>query len=246
MVMSLSGVSRQQRQQLRLNFADDLGALPGQQRRIADELNGVAKPLFGMEQNGLAGDRHLAQPQRCLGLRAMPGKRAGFPAPFICLPARIEIAHRKLRHRGFEMGFGKFRRCRQRRLEIRQRFDRPVKAAKRMAAIGQDLRMTGQACERVVVARHRLDRLVQSQQRIAPVDESADMTRRNRQHVIVVRQALRRCCRARDRRCRDCREFPDGPAPDPAHGDSSRWLRRSARSHEAPARDSTAHRRNWN
>ena len=88
------------------------------------------------------------------------------------------------------MGFGKFRRGRQRRLEVRQRFDRPIKAAQRVTAIGQDLRMTGQACERGVVARHRLDRLVQSQKRIAPVDESADVTRRDRQHMIVVRQRV--------------------------------------------------------
>ncbi len=125
-----------------------------------------------------------------LGGGAMPGKCAGLPAPFIFLPAGIEIAHRKLRHRRFEMGFRKFRCCRQRRPELRQRFDRLIKAAQRVAAIGQDLRMTGQACERGVVARHRLDRLVQSQQRVAPVDESANVTRRNRQHVIVIRQRI--------------------------------------------------------
>ena len=59
-----------------------------------------------------------------------------------------------------------------------------------MTAIGQDLRMTGQACERYVVARHRLDRPVQPQQRIAAVDESADVTRRDRQRVIVIRQRV--------------------------------------------------------
>ena len=88
------------------------------------------------------------------------------------------------------MSLGKFRCGRERYPEIRQRFDRPVEAAQRVTAIGQDLRMTGQACERFVVVRHRLDRLVQSQQRIAAVDESADVTRRDRQHAIVIRQRV--------------------------------------------------------
>jgi len=120
----------------------------------------------------------------------MPRKRAGLPAPFILLPARIEIAHRKLRHRQLEMGFGKLRRCRERRLEVHQRFDGFIQTATRMAAVSQNLRMIGHRRERGVVARHRFGGLVQLQQRIASVDESADMTGRDCQHRIVVRKCV--------------------------------------------------------
>ena len=37
-------------------------AARGNKRRIARELNGIAKTLLGMEQNGLAGDRIRAKP----------------------------------------------------------------------------------------------------------------------------------------------------------------------------------------
>ena len=181
---------RQQRQQLRLDFADHLGAASGNQPRIADELDGVAKSLFGMQQNGLAGDRLVAQPQRRLGLRAVPGKCAGFPAPFIGLPAGIEITERQLRHGPFEMGLRKFRRSHARSFEIPERFERSVKAAQRMAAIGQDLRMTGHRGQRGIVTRKRLDGAVKSQQRIASVDKRADMAGRTRQHGVIARKRL--------------------------------------------------------
>ena len=42
----------------------DLGAHPGQQPRVADELDRVAEPLLGMQQDGLVLERILAQPQR--------------------------------------------------------------------------------------------------------------------------------------------------------------------------------------
>ena len=53
---------RQQRLQFRLNFAHHPGAAPGEQRRITNELDGVAKPLLGVQQDGLAGDWRLSQP----------------------------------------------------------------------------------------------------------------------------------------------------------------------------------------
>jgi hypothetical protein len=95
-----------------------------------------------------------------------------------------------MRHRGFEMGLGKFRRGRQRRLEIRQCLDRLVEAAKRMTAIGQDLRMTGHRRQRFVIARQRRNRPVQPQERIAPVDARADMAGGVRQDVIIARQRV--------------------------------------------------------
>ena len=53
---------REQRQQLRLNLANDTRAGILEQRRIADELQRIAKSLLGVQQNGLARKRRVAEP----------------------------------------------------------------------------------------------------------------------------------------------------------------------------------------
>ena len=53
---------REQRHQFRLNLANDARGGILEQRRIADELQRIAKPLLGMQQDGLAGKRRVAEP----------------------------------------------------------------------------------------------------------------------------------------------------------------------------------------
>ena len=86
---------RQQRLQLGLHLADDIGAAARQQRRVANELDGVAEALLGMQQNGLAGNRLSRRATAAPIWPPVPGEGVGFPAPFIFLPARREIAERK-------------------------------------------------------------------------------------------------------------------------------------------------------
>ena len=88
------------------------------------------------------------------------------------------------------MRLGKSRPLRERSLEVRERLDRPVKAAKGVAAIGQDLRMPGQQRERRVIARYRLDRTIEPNQRIAAVDEHPDMGCVLRERLIIIRERL--------------------------------------------------------
>ncbi len=65
-----------------------------------------------------------------------------------------------------------------------ERLNRPVEAAQRMAAIGQDLRMTGHFRQRGVIARDGFNGPVESQQRVAAIDPRADMIGVFRQHRI--------------------------------------------------------------
>ena len=67
-----------------------------------------------------------------------------------------------------------------------KRLNRPIEAAQRMAAIGQDLRMSGHARQRGVIARDRFNGPVEPQQRVAPVDQRADMAGVLRQHRIEI------------------------------------------------------------
>jgi len=45
-----------------LNLANHFRTPLNQKRRIADELDGVAESLFGVQQNGLAANRRIAEP----------------------------------------------------------------------------------------------------------------------------------------------------------------------------------------
>ena len=154
---------REQRHQFRLNLANDVRGGILEQRRIADELQRIAKPLLGMQQDGLAGKRRVAEPQRLTKGAPLVGKRAGFPAPLIGLPAGLEIAERQVSKPCFEMGLGKVGTLLKRRIEASKRLLWPVEPAQRMTAIGQDLRMVRHQRERVVVARERIRRPVEPQ-----------------------------------------------------------------------------------
>ena len=123
----------------------------------------IAKPLLGMQQDGLAGKRRVAEPQRLTKGAPLVGKRAGFPAPLIRLPTRLEIAERQVSKGCFEMGFGKVGTLLKRRLQACERLLWPVEPAQRMTAIGQDLRMVRHQRERMVVARKRIRRPVEPQ-----------------------------------------------------------------------------------
>ena len=54
------GDARQRRQQpgkLGLDFENDIGAAAGEERRVAHELQRIAKTLLGVQQNGFAVER---------------------------------------------------------------------------------------------------------------------------------------------------------------------------------------------
>ncbi len=86
-----AGNLAEQGDEFRLALYDDPAAAAGDQRCVADELDRVAKTLFGVEKNRAAGEI-LTLP---LGLRKAGTGIADIAAlqpPFISLPARGKIA----------------------------------------------------------------------------------------------------------------------------------------------------------
>ena len=82
----------QQRLQLRRHLEHDL-ARPcrASMRHIARELHGVAEPLLGVQQDGLAAERRLAEPWRLPKLLARDHAGA-LPAPFVFRKAARVVA----------------------------------------------------------------------------------------------------------------------------------------------------------
>ena len=97
--------ARQHARQLRLHFEHDLRAPARQQRRVADELDGVAQPLLGMQQDGLAAERIFAEPER-LAEAAARRHAAALPAPFVFLEAAAVVAERQQRQPFVVVGVG--------------------------------------------------------------------------------------------------------------------------------------------
>ena len=92
---------REQRLQLALHFDDDRRAGAREQRRIADEHDGVAEPLLGMQQDGLATERIFAEPER---LAQAAARDAGaLPAPFILRETGAVVVASQQRQRLVEM-----------------------------------------------------------------------------------------------------------------------------------------------
>ena len=76
---------RQQGFELRLDLQNDFGASLGEQRHVAHELQRVAKTLFGVKQQSLAGDVLFAEPKWCAESPPLRGKFRETPSA-ICRP----------------------------------------------------------------------------------------------------------------------------------------------------------------
>jgi len=91
--------------QRRLHFQDDARAARGDQRRVAQEMDRVAEPLLGVQQDRAAGDV-FAAPLRPV---EFPRIRQGFaraPAPLVFDPAAVQVAGAQPGHRAHRVGFG--------------------------------------------------------------------------------------------------------------------------------------------
>src|SRR5205807_134867 len=76
------------------------------QRRIANEVQGVAQALLGVQQNGLSVQRRPI-PERLA--EAVPRSPLALPTPFILRPPLFEVARQQPDHRAIPMGPGKVR-----------------------------------------------------------------------------------------------------------------------------------------
>src|SRR6185312_10216012 len=110
-----------------------------QQRCVARKLYRVAEALLAMQKDRLAGNGRFAEPER---LRVMP-LRAGaffpFPAPFILLHARREIAEAKLQQAGVPLRVDVIRLDRSGLQAGRERVAMPSKLGEDVAAVVKHL-----------------------------------------------------------------------------------------------------------
>src|SRR5689334_5356863 len=91
-----------------LTFHDDPAALFGHPRQIADELERIAKTLFGVQQERAASQR-APIPWRLCEVSLGGGEVFAFPAPLVFFPALPEISFQQQRHTQIEVGFRKAR-----------------------------------------------------------------------------------------------------------------------------------------
>src|SRR5262249_39773535 len=75
-----------------LTFEDDPATPLADQRRVADELEGIAQPLLGMHQERLAFQRPTV-PWGPREVSRFEGLVPGPPAPFVRRPPRLEVTH---------------------------------------------------------------------------------------------------------------------------------------------------------
>ncbi len=72
--------ARQQSHERPLDLEDDGRSPRRQERRVADELNGIAEALLGMQQDRLAVEQFLAAPKRRAVVTPLRGEPAHMPA----------------------------------------------------------------------------------------------------------------------------------------------------------------------
>src|ERR1700753_2162463 len=83
----------QQLLERRVNLEDHPCSALCQQRDIAAKLDRIAQSFLVMQQQALAGDRLLSQPQRLVPASAIQTKRTDLPTPLRFEPARFEITN---------------------------------------------------------------------------------------------------------------------------------------------------------
>lgn len=84
----------------------DPGAKIGNHRGISDELDGVAKPLLAVKQDGFARDITVADPERRLEVTFWRGQPCLLPAPLPQLPASLKLTLKQKRDALVERDLG--------------------------------------------------------------------------------------------------------------------------------------------
>ena len=180
---------RHQCRQFRLHFEHHLGAVRGQERHVARELDGVAKSLLGVQEHGFARQRIIAEPQRPAAALLL-GHAAAAPAPFVFIKAAAIVAEREQCQRFHEMGVGVVLAQRMRLAVAGDRIVEAVERGQRPAAIEQRAGMIGRRGKRAVVGRDRIGVAAEIVQRDAAVEMRGRMARHQGQSMIELGDRL--------------------------------------------------------
>src|SRR5207302_2052697 len=121
---------REQCRERRRHLENDLGAPGCNEWRVSNELDGIAEPLLGVEQDCLSFERLIAEPER---LRKIPPPRREIlhpPTPLEFLAASIEIAQQEPKTASVRMRFSIVRVDRQRPVVACERLERAIEVSK--------------------------------------------------------------------------------------------------------------------
>ena len=159
-------------------------------RRIAGELDRIAKTLLGVQQNGLSGDVIRAGPQRLHEIPLGAAMLLGLPPPFVLIEAAHKVAEQQAAQRLVIMSVGKIRPYGAHAFVTGQRLIEAPHILQSNAAIGERLEIIRPQRERTVVACERIIKSLERVQRIAAVVMRLGAVRHQRQRTIVVRQRV--------------------------------------------------------
>ena len=167
-----------------------LGGPFGEQRYEPAELDDVAKPLFGIDQDRAAGEV-FARPMRGLGSRAGRGIVPHPPAVFVIAPrAHRHASERQFAHPAAEQGFGIIRQNRDCPLVACERVFGPLEVEQRNAAIVMGFGKIGFQDDGFVIAFERLFEPAKLLERVPAIVQGLGETGRERDSPIVALDRL--------------------------------------------------------
>src|SRR5262245_28808811 len=146
----------QQRRELWLHLQHDLGARARQQRDVARELDRVAQPLLGVQQDRVALQRIFSEPERTAVAATLRRHAGSPPPPFVLLKTAAKVADRQQRKRLIETRVGVILADFERPGIARQGLVMAIERLQREAAIVPGLHMVGSDRERAIISRDRI------------------------------------------------------------------------------------------
>ena len=164
--VDVRGILNQRNQSIG-DLQDDLAALISNHRQVTNELDAVAETLFGVQQDGLAGQRFAAP----LWLREFARLQFSFapPAPLIAGPAARKITDGQAQQAFVPVRFGEIGSERDGPVEALDRFLGPIQVAQRVASIDPGIDIVRRCFERPVIIGKRVGRAVELDQRVAAI-----------------------------------------------------------------------------
>ena len=184
------GETAHQLHKRRAHLQDHARAARGDQRRIAAEMDRIAEALLAVQQDGLAGDVALAQPQRLRKI-ALRRRHVGLlPAPLIFEKAPREIAGEKPHQGLIAMRDNILRQQRQRARRTGEGLVIAIELFEDLAAIVERVAVIRPQRQQLVITGERLVEPFEIMQGVAAIVERVGIVGPQRERAIVIRQGF--------------------------------------------------------
>src|SRR3984957_13704197 len=172
-----AGEASQKAHKRLLDLQNNARTLCRDQRHIAAELNGVAKSLLAVKQDGLARDLPTSEPVRLREITPPRSRRSTLAAPLILDPATTEVTSEKLRHAAEKMRIGMVGPQGDGAIVTGQRLIKPLQAMQRDAAIDHRIGMIRLQGKGTIITSQCLVEPPEPVQRNAAIAEGGSMVR---------------------------------------------------------------------